>query len=556
MRRFALLLLICFTFAPVRAEDAPATQPAPLPDSHAHLDADEPAQMLPAATGAFVQINDLGQWRKRVAGDPILMPVLRLLPPQRNGFAWTGLEQTLGLKGDDILDQYCGRRLVIAGPVPGKRSAVTFIMRVEAEQGKRLVDRMPLEPIERAGPFEMYSTPDNRTRIAVHQRWIAMSHTRHEREMRSTLLRGGNGRVLANDTMYQAWSGRLPKPRCAEGFFRGHDSGHAAAVALTDDERTVSLHYVGRPPQCDSWFERLGDNAEPQWPHLPSRTVAAMTINLSRSVMPNQRDLEDINRFLRSRSGKTFHEDIARHIVSPMVVLLGDVDIRTEDDDNARAWPAVAVAIRLDDTPEAFDAAANLTDILDAAVEGFNRTYYEKMPNRPQPGIPTRNEKHREVLYHVAEVGNLLAQRYDRQEFSHIRFAYGRIGPWYVVATHDAFFNAWLDAHHDESARLDPGAYACRKLERPCGKNVAVGFVRSDAAAHGLDTWVNYWQATRPMLTDLAQFEPRSIEARIAKYVMASRDFFAGSKRISARFHKDATDDLVVGRIDVVRKGE
>lgn len=510
--------------------------------------AQEPDEILPANIGSFVQVNDLATWRSRLTDVPAVRYFLKLMPHQRHHQAWHALEDVLGMDGNEIIDRYFGTRLVLAGPRPGWNEPIMMLLKVQPEDTQRLIQRLELQPIGDVGAFSMYSTPDDSTHMAARGPWISIANVQHDRWQQQTLLESEAGPLLANDAEYQHWTRRLPEEGFIRGFFRGHDSGHIAAISLAHERRRLTLHYAGQPPESRRLMASLGDASVKEFGPLPRATLAAISINVLDRHPPYS---DAVDRLL---APKTLEGDIMPKLDTPLLFFLGEISreqmMETQTPRNVRgdvpaAIPVIGMAVRLRDR----QVARDLSLILD------NLALIANVATAPwgTPPMITETVRRGETTYHSVEIGPVLAQRMGHDELSPVRLAYGRVGDWFVLCTHDRFMDACINAANDETLRLtaDPSftVMPLKDLPHP----ILSGLVRGPATASHLRTWIDYWRVTRPEVLELAlQPNPQDLEPRIAKTVMALVDIFEGFESATVQFNR-AHDDAVIGRGDLVR---
>jgi len=519
-----ILVTLCLAAAPaLRAQDA-EPQDTAVPQ--------EAAKMLPAETGSFIQIDDIAQTRADLARDPVFCEMLKMLPHARHRAAWAQMQTMLDLNGEQIVDRYLGSRVVIVGPRPGWGQPMTIMMRVKPDDSKRLVSSLALEPMATSGSFKVFSTHDNQTRIAVSSQWVSVARTgKHDDYMRAMLGQCGNGRTLSEDPEYRDWMARLPQERSAVAFFRGHPTGHSAAVAIVNKPAQLSIHYVGRIDNSNKLFDMMGDGAATQFGPLPRETIAAATINLLNRT-PD--DIEMLDRLLAPRS---YEKDIADKIAAPLLVFAGSP---MPDNDEA-ALPAVGGAIWMRDE----SVAQDLSLLIDNAMLVMSVT----ASKWGAPPIITQSVKHGDKEYRIAEVGVVLAKRFGRDELIRVRLSYGKVGNWYLVASNEKFFNRCLDAMDDPSLRLesDPSTKCLAHCKK--GRSIATVFIMGDQTKALAMRWIDLLDNS-----NAPQFDPQT-DAQIAEFIGTVPALFTRYSSLSAQFRRDDNDEnLVLGQVNLVRK--
>lgn len=499
----------------------------------------DPARFLPADTGAYVQINRLSVWRSEMAQDPILRQVYDLLPHRRQQQAWQGMQDMLGMSGDEIIDRYLGSRLVIAGPRPGWGQPVTLMMHVKPADSQTLVKKLALEKLEKAGAATVYSTQDNTTRIGVAGPWMTIARSEHEPYMRSILTASRSDPCLADDPQYMTWIGRLPTGAStakASAFIRGHHSGHTAALALMNEGQRFTIHYAGRVPDADRLFAMIGEADALDLGPLPQSVVAAVTVNLY-----DKRPAET-NAFDRLIAPKTYAKDIIPFIDAPAILFLAAPE-------GKKVLPVIGLAVKLRDNEGGEQVTRDLQQIIDNAmlVASVNTAAWGTPPILIQNG---RHDHHR---YHIAEVGAVLANHTKRDELIQVRFSYGQVGQWFVACSSERVFNQCLDAQADPLLRLtaDPDfkAMPLNDMKKP----ILTAFLRGRHAKAHLDTWIQTWRETKPALLDPADAGAGDIEAQVARSVVVASKFFDQCDTITAQFHR-GDNDTVVGQVNLLRR--
>ena len=495
-------------------------------------DDDEPDQWLAAETGIYIQINDLAHWRQSLAREPVVRQMLSMLPRPPGQTAWIRVQQSLQMSGEQIIDRYFGRRLVLIAPKPGWGQPVTIMLRVKPDDAQVLIERLTLQPVEHEGALKVLTTPDRSTHFAMDRQWIGIARAAQEIGLQHAMARVTRARSLAHDPAYRRWVDRLPAQRSALAFFRAPDGGHAGALAVVDHRETLSIHYVGRPPGIDEVFRQMGSAKALELGPLPRDTLAAVMVNLRER---HQHESELIDRLL---APKTYEHDVLPRIDAPLVLFAGQVPPNQNEPDAGAALPVIGLAVKLRDVA----VADELTAMADKAV------LVASVSNDDQstPLLRTQAGAHRGVRYHWAHIGPVLAKRWGRPELAPMTLTYGRIGQWYVVCTHDWFFRRCIDADADRQQRLtaDPtfAAMPLRDVDDP----VATVMLRAPAAAVHLRAWLEHFHAA----ADGDEHWQR-LEARLAAAVTV----LDGYQSVTAQFHK-APDLALVGRLDLVRKEE
>ena len=401
-----------------------------------------------------------------------------------------------------------------------------MMMRVQSEDMQVLVKNLSLEALEKAGSSSVFSTRDNTTRLGVTKHWLTISRAIHEPYMRQVLVSGKTGPFLADDLEYQKWMSRLPRPHNAMAFFRGHESGHTAALALVDSDKRLTLHYTGRPPHCDELFNMLGEAGALDLGPLPRSVVAAATIN----IYDNQPVGE--TSFDRLIAPKTYAKDILPFIDAPLVVFLA---VSQEPG----SLPAIGMAIKLRDQEGGVQVTRDLQLIIDNAmmVASVNTAAWGTPP------ILTQSGRHGEHRYRMADIGVVMAKHTGRNELLQVRFSYGKVGNWFVACSSDKVFNQCLDAQDDPSLRLSNDQTLQTLPLQDTKKPILTAFLRGQAVKAHLDTWLTYWQ----------EINPTGIEARIAQNVSLSLQFFDQCAAVTAQF-RCGEDNTVSGEVNLLRK--
>ena len=347
--------------------------------------------------------------------------------------------------------------------------------------------------------------------------------------MRQAMARPTQARSLARDPEYRQWVDRLPAQRSAAAFFRGPVGGHTGALAVVNGDKTLSIHYVGRPREIDELFGMIGSAKALDFGPLPATTLAAATLNLY-DRQPHSTELVD-----RLLAPKTYEQDVLPRIAAPLVLFVGRAPAQRGEADSTVDLPVIGLAIRLRDVA----VAAELTAMADRAVLVASVSNADS----EVPAIRTQTEQYRDVTFHWAQVGPMLAARTGHAELAAMQLSYGRIGQWFVVCTNAAFFRQCIDADADPQRRMmaDP-AFAKLPLQE-AKVPLATVIVRAPEAAPYLRAWVDHFQ--------IAPGNDR--HRHQAAHLAGAVNILEGYQSLTAQFHR-GPDRALVGRIDLVRK--
>jgi len=485
--------------------------------------------MLPADTGAFIQINDLAIWRQSLANDPVVRQMLKAMPHHRKQKAWDSVLQTMDMSGEQVIDRYFGKRIVFVARKPGWRQPMAMMLQVTPDDTQLLIKRLGLQPVKTTDSCRMLATPDGSTRFVIRRNWLGIARSAHETCLRATMNHDAVGQSLAQDPRYRRWVSRLPASRSVLAFFRDSSGKHTAAAAIVDNSRTLSIHYVGRPPGIDSFFQKLGSASALELGPMPGDALAVIMLNVY-DRQPG--DTGFINRIL---APKTYEDDILPRVRAPLVLFLGQVPSDQIDPEPGAAFPVVGLAIRLHDPTVAED----LTLLADNALMVANITGYDQ----DVPSITFVRGEYRKVTYRKAHAGAMLVKRTGRKELAPLTLTYGRIGNWYVVCTHDWFFRQCIDADADPKRRLTANAAFAAMPLSDVRDPVMTAMLRGPAAAAHLRTWVRYWQAAD---RDNAMQDMTTHAAGLVEVL-------DGYQSLTAQFYK-TEDRALAGRLDLVRR--
>ncbi|MBI1373438.1 MAG: hypothetical protein GC159_11980 [Phycisphaera sp.] len=503
--------------------------------------ADEPvdgAHIAPAGTGFYIELNDLESLRSTIKNDPLWKYLRANLPvPAKQAGAWAQVQQKMQMDGGEIFDRYFGRSVVLIAEHAGDNPPGVLMSRVDKADAKLAVDRLEFQPSADGpiGPFAIYQTTDTRTGVAFSERWMAMGDRKHGQYIKPIFESFGRGAKLADDPYYKAWTGLLPADRMGTIFARTPDHSEFHAIGAVRHGLNLSLHYAGQTRDATALFAKLGDAQAREFGPLPMSTVAAVTLNLYDSE-PNPDVARAADAIL---APKTLAGDVVPKLAAPLVLFAARVPGDAVSPAPGFDVPAAGLAIKLRDPAVADDLSRVLEHV--RVMANFALMQQQK------PTMEVRLGEHGDTKYMIVDLGAALAAQTGRPELRGVAsFAYGRVGDWFVVTTHDHLFQECLDTLGSEGARLtDSEAFKALPLvdaDRPVG----AAFVRVEPLTEMLDTWVAHLRKMQPeAFAEAEQRTPSSPGARWAKGVLLIDGVLHHFKSFTLQTHRGDGDQML-----------
>ncbi|MBI1370080.1 MAG: hypothetical protein GC162_15680 [Planctomycetes bacterium] len=504
--------------------------------------AQEAAKLAPADASIFVEINDLAALRADWANDPLGQYLQTQLPPNREPQAWSDVQAMMQMTGPQIVDKYFGKvlALVVKGTYGGAPGVV--LSKVDKADAAVAIDRLMLQPAGKAGNFDLYVTGDGAAGFAFADEWMAMGEPRNEVFIKDMLANVGKGKSLADDEQFKTWIGKLPQNRQAVAFLRNPDQDEVHAVAAQREHRNLTLTYAGHSPNFAEGLSKLSTARATEFGPLPERTIAAMTIN-GYDTEPDIRFTELVDRVL---APKTYVKDIMPKLQAPVVLFLGEATAQEMDPSPGFSAPVVGIAIHMRDATVTTD----LDKLVNSALLFANLATLEWKVDPIAMSMASHNGK----PYSVADIGKSLSQHFNRPGLAGtIKLAYGRVGEWYVITSHETMFKAMLDAAADPGKSLvmqdDFKAMGLEDVDAP----IVTGFLRAPRLAAHIQTWIDRGRQMHPeIMAEATHVEPSNRIAKIVRGITVLQGVLKHYTSMTLQMHK--TDDEAIGAtIKVIR---
>lgn len=465
---------------------------------HAAENATDGALIAPSDAGVFIQIDNIAQLRGDWKVDPLGVYLQEQLPLDGDD-DWKQIQEMLQMNGDQIVDTFMGESVVIiaknmrGGADAGvdieigddgegranvrSGSPGVVLMKVEHDAQKLARERLKLKAMDdpKAGAYEMFHTEDDQGIIAFGPTWMAMGDANHASYIRSVLKQVDAPGVepdastkLAEQADFKVWTGRLEKERFATIYARDKERKEYHAAGLVREGRNLTIDYAGSSPQMKRVFDMMTGGAALDFGPAPKQTIGALSLNLiDRNMDPRRTAFLD-----QLLAPKTFHDDVLQKISGPLVLSFAQVPADRVVPATDFPTPAIALAVKMQDPAVSDD----IDRLIDSAMLFVNLAAANAGVDVPV----IENVKYETHLYRSINLGPLVAKTSGQpQREGQLKLAYGRIGEWYVIASHEVYFQQMLDAKDDPKLRLanepDVKAMPLRPLEQP----IATGMLRT-----------------------------------------------------------------------------
>ncbi len=520
----AAFMLVLLVTAGVRAEDV------------------KPATLLPAeGVVAYIEIDDLAKLRADAAKDP-LIAYLKSEGPGKEDPAWLEVQTMMGLSGDEIVDRYFGKKLAIIGGSHEPGGKGFLLSAVSKDDAALAIDKLKLEKLADAGDFAVYKTKDNKGRIAFGGGWMAMSDAKHEDYFKSVLAQLGKGPSLAENPDFKTWSDKLPASRQAEMLVHDRDGHGYHALAAVWTGRDVILHYAGTSDSITELLGKIGDAKATAWGPLPSSTIALMSWNIyEKSPDPRQAAIMD-----RLVAPASFAKDVVPKLAAPAVVFLGELKSEQLDPAPGFSVPVFGATVKMKDATVAAD--------LDRAVNGVLVLANLATLRWKTDPIAMGQAEYAGQSYHTADLGAAISQAAKKPELKAVvKIAYGRVGDYYVICTHEAYFKQCLDtlkAGEKLGDAADVKAMGLKESASPIG----TGLLRPGLLAAHVQTWLSRIEKDHPELTEQSKLpEPPEGPARGLKAARVLSGVLRYYKGMNMQLTRDG-EGVLRGQINIQRQ--
>lgn len=491
----------------------------------ATVKAESAAELLSADTAVFIEIDDIAKHRAAMENDPIgsvLLEKQREAMDQNN--VWLAIQAAMGMTGDEIIDTYFGKKLVVVGKEAGENKPAYVLSKISDADGAAAVENLQLVSSNMtAGDFKIYNSEDGQGFFALGKGWLAMTGWEHVDFMKSSLEKLGKGSSLAKTAEYKKFVGQLPKSRFATLFAHDTVKGETHALGATNSATKLSLFYRGHSPEFANVFTKLGEATSFNFGPLPKSTVAAASLNLFERNPPA--DIARIDQFFGEN--KSFTNDILPKIEAPIVVFLGELPGDEADPKTEFRVPVLGIAIKMKDKSVAEDLNVGMNNALafgNIGIMGLGGKF-AAIQSTEYNGVP----------YRTVNFGAGLAVPAQRDEVkSLVRATYGAVGDWFVVCTQSKFFEQCVDAKTGDFSSIEPGTTMTP---------IMAGRINGSMLARHLGSWLTYGEtADLPRFNEIPVKELKEV-LELAKHIQA----------VDLQVHR-GEDDIVVGQVDVQRK--
>lgn len=546
--------------------------------AHAADDATDGALIAPADAGVFVQIDNIAQLRGDWKVDPLGVYLQESLPLDGDD-DWNKIQEMLGMDGDTIVDTFMGESVVIiaknmrGGADAGvdiqinedgegeanvrSGSPGVVLMKVEHDAQKLAKEKLNLKAMAdgKAGAYEMFHTEDDQGIIAFGPTWMAMGDANHASYIRSILKQvdgpGAPGvepdasTKLAEQPDFKVWTGRLEKERFATIYARDKEAKEYHAAGFVRKGRDLTIDYAGSSPQMKRVFDMMTGGAALDFGPAPKQTIAALSLNLiDRNIDPRRTAFLD-----QMLAPKTFHDDVLQKISGPLVLSFAQVPADRVVPATDFPTPAIGLAVKLADPA--------VSDDIDRLIDS-SMLFVNLAAANAGVEVPTiENVKYETHLYRSVNLGPLVAKASGQAEREgQLKLAYGRIGDWYVVTSHEVYFQQMLDAKDDPTLRLaaepDFKAMPLRPLEQP----IATGMVRTVRLASMIGLVEQVLSDQNPLAAvDAIEKQPESPMGGLIKGLNTMSTVLGHHTSISMQVNRgEGSGDYIEARVDFKRK--
>ena len=505
--------------------------------------AQEAARLAPAEADVFVQVDDLSGWRAQWKQDP-LAEFLRdqgVERRKRHHEAWLDMARAMDLTPGALFDAFFGTRIVLIGDAAEDGS---FVLITTMRRGiiTDAVTSLGLKEDGQIGEHRLYLTPDGQTQVAIHGRQVAMAHKGHLPWLRQVLTLDEEDARLADDEAFRQWMQRLPAgPHAAVAFARdGEDEVHAFACRRIG--RGLDLHYAGTSEKFDEMLAQVGGAGALDFGPLPASTIGATMVNL---FDPDPQGAQRLDGLVAPAS---FKDDVLAGLEAPTVFFLGEIEggvLRPQTNFNV---PVVGMAIKLKD-----EATAEHIDTM------LGRAFTLVRMGMAAQGLPPfeASEGSRDGIdYHVLDFGEAVVKKTEREDLrGTLRLTMGRIGDWYLIASHEDFFRQAIAAHGQPGLSL--GAQKALLPVEDKTRPILTSVFRAPFLADHLQTWLTWWEQERPVSFEAAQDErPTDPEAKLIRCVRIAAGALDHYDTLGAQVWTVEGEevDIVHARIQVQRR--
>jgi len=159
--------------------------------------------------------------------------------------------------------------------------------------------------------------------------------------------------------------------------------------------------------------------------------------------------------------------------------------------------------------------------------------------------------EHQGVTFHTANLGTAFARRTGRDELENLTVAYGRVGQWYIVRTHDRFFTQCIDAHLDSTRRFIASSPVQLMPLQARDAAIATAVLRPVALSAHMKTWLAHWRKFHPEVMKFAdQASPPTSESRFLRAAGVLSDLLNHYQSMTIQAYREG--DTAAIQVDVV----
>lgn len=455
-------------------------------------DRSDPASLCPDSTRFFLRLDSLSEWRNAPGAEPVLADAERVLRTACPWNAWERAKASLGVDSWTLFNRYFGTTVAVVSDGHPRKEGIVILSRA----AKRDLDAMPeafgLKPAE--GPAEdnvfryyLVEEGDVRLFIAICEGWLFVAEQDNSAKLEQFLSRLQNaetGSSLAANPTFLDLTRKLPESRIGSLYTQDMKGFGRHMATLKREGRDLVVHYAGTDPVPDSARQitavpasvaaslaarkrgavryagaGLNDPVSIIYPFLGQsegldlgplpQSVIGVTCYNAMNYCPQDLGILDLPIVFGN-----VRKRIIPGVSPPILGVIGSVDV--DAGGKKVTVPYAGIMVKLADS-----SVSHYLDKLIGTLH-FLATLGSFQLGKSFFGISQASEGQAE--FKIADFGSTLVRSIRDRFVAALanqpdpsglrRISYGRIGEWYVICTHEAFFRQCVAAYANPFLRF------------------------------------------------------------------------------------------------------
>ncbi len=444
-------------------------------------------------------VNRPAEWLAHRERDPLVNHLWKVIESFQSPQLWKRASQHLGLSNQQLLELYFGQVVSVADLEVGDRHAAIVMSRADSKDLAQLPEALGLSPLGRhgrIGPFRTYKATEKGKEyvIGLGKRWLFITEAPYLEHMRRLWASvAGGSRPLKESERYVELMRELPDQADAVVFTNDPEHKEHHAMVIRRQGQSLTADYIAKAQRIDELLKDVEQVGGYDFGPLPRSVISAATMNVMQRAMPGD---GAFNLLLFPRN---FRQHVRPWIGPPVIAFLAALEPQRVEPNPGVPVPVFGMAVKINNPAVVAD--------LDRIVKGVHFLLSASRLDLGQGLFGVRRVSQGGMEYQVAEFGPIIQKLAGKGDFARMaklpssagltKLTFGRVGPYYLVCSQEAFFHDWYLASSDPSLRLVStpgfGDFAFEEKPRP----VASALVRAPELGRLLAAVADYWKKAK-----------------------------------------------------------